>query len=148
MQPHANVALGLTQDFFWIILTSIRNIGIFLPLDADKGANPGDDAAELVGHLPGGVEGADSARRKPGDGVAVTIFAEVVFGRDLGENFVAQKARIAVADGIVERAAHGIFQIALPLVAIGLHEIVSRSPPKPQNPILRKILISNSRFLI
>ena len=85
-----------------------------------EAADPGDYAAEVVRHLPGGVEAADAARRKPGDGVAVCVFAQVVLCADLGEYFVAQKADVAVAHRVVKRAAHGVLEGAVPLVGIAL----------------------------
>src|SRR6202000_2650389 len=38
----------------------------------------------------------------------------------------AEEARITVADGVVERAAHGVFQRAIPFLAIGFDEVVGR----------------------
>ena len=43
---------------------------------------------------------------------------------DVGEDFVAEEAGVAVADGVVERAAHGVFEGALPFVGIGFDEVV------------------------
>src|SRR5439155_240039 len=83
-----------------------------------KTSNPGDGAGELVGHLPCGVEGSDTAGGKSGDGAAVAVFSEIIFCRDVGEDFVAKETWVAIADGVVQRAAHGIFQRAVPFCAV------------------------------
>ena len=50
--------------------------------------------------------------------MAVAVFAEIIFCGDFGDDFVAQETNVADADGVVESAAHGIFQCAVPLVGI------------------------------
>src|SRR5262249_29850746 len=42
----------------------------------------------------------------------------------VGEDFVAQETRITVADRVIQCAAHGIPERAIPLFAVGFHEIV------------------------
>ncbi len=53
--------------------------------------------------------------------------------RDVGQDFVPQKADVTVAHGIVERAPHRIFQCAMPLVCISLHERISWSDRRFRN---------------
>ena len=112
--------------FVGIVLAAVRIGRVLFPLNAGEAADPGDYAAELVGHLPGGVEGADATGGEAGDRVAVGVFAEIVFGGDLGEDFIAEEAGVAVAYGVIQRAAHGVFEGALPFVGIGFHEIEGR----------------------
>ena len=80
----------------------------------------------MIRHLPCGVEGSDTTGGKSGDGAAVAVFSEIIFCGDVGEDFVAKETRVTVADGVVERAAHGIFQRAIPFFAVGFDEIVCR----------------------
>src|SRR5207253_2819198 len=54
------------------------------------------------------------------------VFAQIIFGGDFSKDFIAQKANVAVTDGIVERAAHGIFEGTLPFVGIRLDELEGR----------------------
>src|SRR6185312_1215730 len=82
LDPDADIAMGLVEDLFRVVLAAVGGAGVFVPLDAGEAADPGDDAAELVGLLPGGVEGSDAARGKAGDSAAVGILAEVVLRRD------------------------------------------------------------------
>src|ERR1700754_4499920 len=95
-------------------------------MNAGKAADPRDDASELIGLLPRSVERADTTGGEAGDGATVGILANVVFGCDFGEDFIAQEARVAVADGVIERAAHGILEGAIPLLAVGFDEGVGR----------------------
>src|SRR5271157_3875625 len=86
LQPDTNVSFWLSQHFFRIILSPVGIRRIFLPLNAGEAADPGNYAAELVGHLPRGVERADSSRRQPRDRPAVRVLADIVFSRDVGKN--------------------------------------------------------------
>src|SRR5258708_6162574 len=133
VQPHAKIAVRFAQNFSRIILAAIGNLGIFLPLDAHKRTDPGDDAAELVRHLPCGVESANAAGGKASDGVAVSVFAKIVFGGHVRKNLVTQEARITVADCILKRAAHRVFQGTFPLSPVALHEIESRRTGRSGN---------------
>src|SRR6266436_158691 len=127
LQPNANITLGFAQDLVWIVLAAVLHVWIFPPLDAAETANPRNDPAELIGHLPRRVEGADGARREAGDSAAVSILADIVFGSDLGEHFITKIASVAVAYRVIQRAAHGILQGALPFVRVGLHKIIGGS---------------------
>src|SRR6266436_5227814 len=125
LEPYANVAMRFAESFFGIVLAAVGIGWIFFPLNGGEAADPGDHAGELIGHLPGGVEGSDAAGGKSGDGMAVAVFAEIIFCRDFGEDFVAEETRITVADSVVQRAAHGILESAIPFFAVGFNEIVS-----------------------
>src|SRR5881275_2191244 len=116
--------MRFAKNFFGIVLAAVGVGWIFFPLDGGKTADPGDDARELIRKLPGGVEGRDTAGGKSGDGAAIAVFAEIIFCGDVGEDFVAEETRIAVADGVVQSAAHGIFERAIPFFAVGFDEIV------------------------
>jgi hypothetical protein len=107
-------------EFFRIILPAFRNREIFFPLDAGEAANPGDCAAELIGHLPRGIEEADATRGKADDGAAIGVFADVVLRRDPRQKFIAQKSDITISYGAVFCTAHGVFESAMPPIGIGL----------------------------
>src|SRR5229473_2450571 len=126
LQPYTDVALRFAENLVWVVLAAIQHGRIFFPLDARVAANPGNDAAELIGHLPSGIERADSAGRESGDRAAVAVLAEVVLRGDFGEHFIAEKADIAIADGIVQGAAHRVFETTVPFLGICFHEVVGR----------------------
>src|SRR6266487_4425099 len=107
LHPNANITLGFAQDLIGKILAAVLNVWIFPPLDAAETANPRNNPAELVRHLPCRVEGTDSARREASDGAAVSVLADIVLGGHFGEHFIAKVASVAVAYSVIERAAHG-----------------------------------------
>ena len=72
-----------------------------LPLDAGEAADSREHAAELVRHLPGGVEGADAARRIARHRAAVAIFADVVLFGDQRQDLFPDKSRIRIVDRVV-----------------------------------------------
>lgn len=121
LKPNAQITVRFVQDFFGKILTAIRNRGIFFPLDAREAPDPGDDATKLIGHLPRRIEGANPAGRKARNRAAVSVLANIVFSFDLCEHFTVQKPDLAIAHGVVQRAAHGILKRPLPLVRIFFH---------------------------
>src|ERR1700678_3992325 len=94
LQPYTEVVRRLAQDLFRVVLAAIRDGRVFLPLDAGEAAYPADHATELIRHLPGGVEGTNAARRQTGKGMTVSVFADVVLSRGLGQKLVTQKADI------------------------------------------------------
>src|SRR5271156_5370756 len=73
LQPYAKIARGLAQNLLRIVLAAVGDGRIFLPLDAGEAADPGDYAAELIGHLPGGIKEADTARGEAGNGATVGV---------------------------------------------------------------------------
>src|SRR5205085_10777792 len=124
LQPNTEVAFGFAKNLVWIVLAAVGNGRIFLPLNRRKAADPGNDTAELVRHLPCGIEGADAAGGESRDSTAVSIFADVVFGCDFGNDFVTKKTNVAIVDSIVQGATHRVFQGALPFIRIGLHKLI------------------------
>ena len=58
--------------------------------------------------------------------MAVSILAQVILRAHFGQYLVAQEPRIAIAHRVVERAAHRVFQRAMPLIRVSLHEVISR----------------------
>src|SRR5260370_6467423 len=127
LQPNPNITLGLAQDLIWIVLAAVLHVWIFPPLDAGETTDPRNHAAELIGHLPGRVEGADATRREAGDRAAVSILADVVLGGDPSEHFIAKIANVAVAYSVIQGAAHGILEGALPFVRVGLRKSIGWS---------------------
>ena len=121
LQPNAQVASRFTQDFVGVVLATVRDRGVFLPLDGGEAADPGNDTAELIGQLPGCVERANATGGESGDGAAVGVLAEVVLCGDVAKNLVAQKARVAVTHRVVQCAAHGILESSLPFLGIRFH---------------------------
>src|SRR5260370_10897676 len=120
LQPNPNITLGLAQDLIWIVLAAVLHVWIFPPLDAGETTDPRNHPAELIGHLPGRVEGADAARRKAGDRAAVSILADVVLGVALSEPFISQIASVAVAYGVIQAPPHAFLEVPPPLFPLAL----------------------------
>src|SRR5215472_13446131 len=89
LQPNPQVPPVFAQNLIRIILTTVGDARIFSPLDAAKTTDPGNHTAELVRHLPSGIEGADASRGGAGNSTAIAVFAKIVLGVYLGEYFIA-----------------------------------------------------------
>lgn len=104
--PDSEVAFGVLADHERVDVAAVR-ILLRAPLDGGKAADGGVDAGELIGHEPGGVEGADSAGGFAGYGSAVGVLAELEGLFHVGENFLHEEAGVVVTDGVVFDGAHG-----------------------------------------
>src|SRR5206468_6511743 len=105
---HAAVVVQavLQIDAYRLGVASLDDVGVFVPAhDVGEAADSADDFAELIGALPGDREGTDGARRCAGDGAVVGIVGDAVGLLELGEQFVADQARVLVIEGVVLDAA-------------------------------------------
>ena len=71
------------------------------PADVGEGADPGDDAAELLRAKPGDAEGCDAAGGEAADATLRRIVANVEAALDLGQQLLAQERGVGVADCVV-----------------------------------------------
>ena len=65
LNPDADVAVWFAENLFGIVLAAVGDGGVFVPLDAGEAADPGDDATELVGHLPAALKEAIPPEEEP-----------------------------------------------------------------------------------
>src|SRR5437773_1487381 len=85
----------------------LARIGLIVPpLNAGEAADVREHAAELIVLLPRGIECANAAGRDAGNRAAIGVLTDVVLCLDVGQNLIAQEARVPVRDRIVLDAPH------------------------------------------
>ena len=118
----ADVLARIGADPFRIDVSAGLLAAAEVSADLGEAADGREDLAEGIGAMPGGVEGADAARRRSGDGTTGRLLGELhTLGFRERDHFLEQELHIEVGDAVVfegtVRLAEGL---ALLVLAVGV----------------------------
>ena len=102
----ADILARVSADPFRIDVSAGLLAAAEVGADLGEAADGREDLAEGIGAMPGGVEGADAARRRSGDGTTGRVLGELhALGFGERDHFLEQELHIEVGDAVVFEGA-------------------------------------------